>query len=508
MIRTACLLPFLLLLSGCSATMKPIDFPAESAAAHTQLMTQIASQEEITAPISLYEAMARALKYNLDQRIEAYDARFRQQQIAVTRSGMWPSLMASLGYNARNNDSGSSSRSLLSGRQSLEPSTSSEREYGTADLTASWNLLDFGLSYVRSQQNVADEWIAEEHRRKVINRILEDVRTAYWRAVSAERTYKKLIQIEADAEQALMQAQELESLQLVPPLAVLTYERDLLRVQGDVQKLQRELILSKRQLAALINLHPATRFKLQLPQRTDIVPMLPGSARQMVMLGLIYRPEMRELIYEQKKNQLELKNAFIEVLPQFELVFGTNYDGNDYVYNNRWARFSSQVSWNLLSLFRYPLRKNALKAEAKVLDAREQALVLAIMTQVHVARARFIRLSQELNSARRLCDVQERILGLTRSAFKASKISRRDLVKEEMTSILDEVRYDAAYADLQNAYANLYASMGVDNLGFDINEDSTIERIAEQLKKHWAEQAGQLPKVELKRQAFLSEREK
>lgn len=52
----------------------------------------------------------------------------------------------------RNNDLASSSRSVLTGRQSLEPSTSQDRRRATADLTASWNVLDFGVSYYQAQQ--------------------------------------------------------------------------------------------------------------------------------------------------------------------------------------------------------------------------------------------------------------------------------------------------------------------------------------------------------------------
>jgi len=489
------LIAMVLIVSGCSVQTQPIDFEANSVVSYQRIDTIIKDEEPITGPISLYEAMARALKYNLDEKIELLDEEFRRKQTAVTQLGMIPSITASFGVDSRNNESGSSSRSILSGQESLEPSSSSEKTVYSGDLIASWDILDFGLSYVHSKQNSDERLIAAERRRKVINRILEDVRTAYWRAVSADRTHKKLVKLEALTQKALLQAETLEKRRLAPPLKVLNYQRDLLQIQSTVQRMQRELLLAKKQLAALMNLKPNSYFKLVLPDRTDVVPELPGSAQQMVMIALQFRSELRESAYRERINVDALQEQFISSLPGFRTVLGINYNSNEFLYNEDWINISSRISWDLTNLFRYPLQRKALKAEAKVIQARADALTMAIMTQVHVARARFIRFSQELNTIRMYNDVQGRILTLTQNGFKAKAISQRDLVKEEMNSILSEVRYDTAYADLQNAYANLYASMGVDNFDFNISPEAPIAEIAEKLRNHWEEQAVALPAV-------------
>jgi outer membrane protein TolC len=482
-------------LSGCTIVPQPLDVDAQALKLKAAIDTTIADEEPLDGPISLYEAMARALKYNLDQKIELMDEAFHQKQLDLNSVGMLPTIAASFAQTARNNDAGSSSRSLLSGRQSLEPSTSTERDGTSGDLTASWDILDFGLSYVRGLQAADEKLISAERRRKVINRIQEDVRTAYWRAVSADRTYKKLVDLEALAQKALLQTQQLESRRLVPPLTVLSYQRDLLQVQGDVQKLQRELSLSKNQLAALINLKPDTRFSLVLPDRTDVVPELPGSSDEMVMVGLRFRSELREGGYRARINQNEIKASLIRALPSLKAVIGVNFDSNEYLYNNQWAHYSTQVSWNLINLFRYPLQKRSLVAEGEVIEQRQLALTLAVMTQIHVARVRFIRFSQELGTVRSAEEVQENILELSRGGFKARTVSQQALVREEMNAILAEIRYDAAYADVQNAYANLYGSMGLDNFNYDLRADAPVAEIAAKLQEHWSERASTLPRM-------------
>ncbi len=470
---------------------KPIDHDALALAAKERLRALIASEAPVTAPISLYEAMARALKYNLDQKIELASASLRQRQLDLIKLDMLPNFVASGGYSDRSNDAASSSRSIRTGNQSLEPSVSSDRKDRNADLGVSWDALDFGLSFVRAQQAGDEKLIALETRRKVINRILEDVRTAYWRAVSADRTYRKLADVEALAQRALRQSEDLEKRRLAPLGTTLTYQRDLLQVQSDVQKLQRELSLAKAQLAALMNLPPDTNYPLVLPDRTDIYPELPGSADEMVLVGLRYRPELREAAYRKRINEREQTAAVLKALPSIKTVLGLDYDSNSYLTNNIWSTASARVTWNLLELFRYPARKQAIQAEADVLSQRDLALTMAVLTQIHVARVRFLRLSDELNISRRSQGVEDRILELARNGFKARSVSQQALVREEMNAVLADVRYDGAYADLQNAYANLYASMGLDN--FDFDADVPLKKITEELEKHWTERALLLP---------------
>ncbi|RZK99885.1 MAG: TolC family protein [Rubrivivax sp.] len=495
-LRCLALTGMALSLGACTVIPTPIDVNQSAPQAKQRLDTLIADEEPLHGTVTLYEAMARALKYNLDHKIELMDEQLKQKQLELRSFDMLPSLVASSGYNSRSNDAGARSRSLLSGNQSLEPSTSSERRSTTADLGLSWDVLDFGLAYVRAHQQADERMIATEKRRKVVNRILEDVRTAYWRAVSADRTFKKLVDLEGLAQRSLRQAEEMEARRIVAPLTVLGYQRDLLQVQGDVQRLQRELAQAKSQLAALMNLRPNADFKLMLPDRTDIMPELPGSADEMVLTGLRYRPELREAAYRQRINKLEMNAALLRALPSVKGLLGFNHDSNDYLFEKNWVSASAKVSWNLLNVFRYPAEKRAIEAEANVLDQRDMALTMAVMTQVHVARLRFVRLSQELNTISRSQSVQERILALSRSGYKVKSISQQSLVREELNSVLSEVRYDTAYADLQNSYANLYASMGLDNFAIDITSDMSIGALTKALEDHWTERATTLPQFQ------------
>jgi outer membrane protein TolC len=474
------------LLAGCSVMPKPFA-PSEIATkADRNFATVDANQEPVSGPVDLYEAMARALKYNLDYKVEMMEEALKTRELNLSRYDMLPQLVANAGYAGRNNFSGASSLSLLTRRQSLEPSTSSEKNLYTADLTMSWDVLDFGLSYVRARQKADEALISQERRRKVANRIIEDVRTSYWRSVSAERLLNKLQSLETAVTTTLANSERLAERRMAAPLTALTYQRELVEIQAEVRKLQRELVISKAQLAALMNLKPGTEFSLSLPDRTKVLPEVKYTGEDMMMTALKNRSELREVSYRQRINAKELDAALLSALPSFRGLVGVNVDSNSFLYNNDWFQWGARASWNVLNLFRYPAQKTAVRAQDDVLKQRELALTMAVITQVHVARARFGHLTEELDTASHQMSVQDKIMYQIRSGHRAGVMSQQTLLREEMNTLVAEVKYDIAYAEAQNAYANLFASMGIDDFGPDITGREDVSTLKASLTNLWA----------------------
>ena len=58
-------------------------------------------QEPVSGPIDLYEAMARALKYNLDARVELMHKMLAQTQLDLSHYAMLPRLAANAGFDGR-----------------------------------------------------------------------------------------------------------------------------------------------------------------------------------------------------------------------------------------------------------------------------------------------------------------------------------------------------------------------------------------------------------------------
>jgi outer membrane protein TolC len=473
------------LLAGCNVTPRPLTPSEIDTSAQKNWDTVDAEQEPVGAPIDLYEAMARGLKYNLDYKVEMMEEALKTRELNLARYDMLPQLVASAGYAGRNNFSGASSLSLITRRQSLEPSTSAEKNIYTADLTLSWDVLDFGLSYVRAQQRADEVLISQERRRKVANRIIEDIRTSYWRAVSAQRLLDKLQQLEDSVTRTLDNSERLAERRLSAPLTALTYQRELVEIQAEVRKLQRELVIAKAQLAALMNLKPGTEFTLVLPDRQQQLPAMNYTGEDMMMTALKNRAELREVSYRQRINSKELDAALLSALPSFKAILGVNVDSNDFLYNNDWFQWGARASWNVLNLFRLGDHKKAVRAQDDLLRQRELALTMAVITQVHVSRARFGHLKEELDTAAHQMRVQDKILYQIRSGHRAGAMSQQTLLREEMNTLVAEVKYDIAYADAQNAYANLFASMGIDDFSPDVTGREDVMTLKNSLAGLW-----------------------
>jgi outer membrane protein TolC len=474
---------------GCTVSPKPLTQEQLRAAGTERFSSLTANQEEVSQPISLYEAMARAIKYNLDYKVSIYEQALRGSEASLANMDMLPNLVLSASASDRDNYSGSRSSALLGenevGDVSLVPSTSSDRDVVTSDLELSWDVLDFGLSYVRAKQAGDAALIANERKRKIASRIIEDVRTAYWRAVSADRLIGKLTSLEEEISVALTAADESYRQRNTAPLPALTYQRELLDIQRNIQTMHNELFVAKRQLAALMNLAPSTKFSLVMPARNIRVSVLNFDADKLVGAALVNRPELRELSYEKRISQNEATSALFQLLPNLKLFGGFNYNSNDFLFNNNWTAWGAQASWNIFNVFRYPVHRRTNQLEQQLLEQRALALTMAVVTQVHVSASRYEILKRKLGTMRQYYTVNNNILEQTASGYKARKVSFQNFVREKMNSIVAEAEYDVAEADLQNAYANIYASIGQDTFGNIDTSKASVAELAQHLESHW-----------------------
>lgn len=471
-------------LAACATKPKPFLADETSAFASNRFARRTLDQEAIKGPVSLHEAMARALKYNLDTKVEMAQTALKLKELDLSDYKLLPSIVANSGFTGRDNTQASSSRSVQTGRPSLEPSTSTERQLLAADLMLSWNILDFGLSYIRAQQLGDEALIAAEARRKVANRVIEDVRTAYWRAVSYQRLIARLRGLEGRAIRARKSARTLYNEGQTPPMQALAHERELIEVRREIQKVEGDLLVAKAQLAALMNVDPQTPFTL-VDSRSGMGLTLTQHPSKLVRTALENRPEMREIAYRLRINEKETTAALLELLPGAQLYLGGNVDGNRFLLNNNWLSYGAKASWNLMKIIQFPARKQMIDGQGSLLDQRSLALTMAIVTQVHVSRARYEHARRELVTNADYLNVQNDILAQFRAQAVTDKTSEQGVIREEMNALLAEVRFDVAHAQLQNAFASVYAAIGLDPFDAQIDLNANIGTIAKSLEKLW-----------------------
>lgn len=479
-----------LILGACATTPEPLETASLERMADDNLSRVVANQEPVRTVIDVNTAIAYALKYNLDQRVELMQQAVKSSELNLASYQGLPNLVAGSAFSGRDNYSASSSVSVRTGVQSLVPSYSTDRLGVVNDLTLSWNILDFGLSYVRSRQAADQVLIQEEARRRALNRIVEDVRTAYWRAIASERLLSRLSGLEAKTRRAIADSRSLLADRQASPVAALTYERELLEIRREAQRIEGELRIARSQLATLMNLPPTEKFRLAGGTASLNNDHLRANPRTLIRIALMNRPEMREVAYKQRINEKELDAALLELLPSLNPFVGANFDSNSLLYNSNWLSWGAKASWNLMKVVQYPAKRGLLDTQTSLLDERSLALTMAIMTQVHVSRARYVHAQRELDTAAQLRNVQSNLLRHMRASEAADRSSGQALVREEMNMIVSEVRYDLAYANLQNAYANIYASLGLDAFPPVDIEKVSVAELAGALRKTWVGRGG------------------
>jgi outer membrane protein TolC len=290
-------------------------------------------------------------------------------------------------------------------------------------------------------------------------------------------------QLERDVRRSLQNTRRLSRDGLSQPLPALTYERELISIKRELQKLERELVVSRQQLAALVNLSPDQRFRLQVPRYRRVPRALSWEAHAMIDVALSNRPEVRQIMYDKRINQKQATAALLETLPEIQVFAGPNVNSNSYLYKGNWVAWGAKASWNMMKVFSYPAVRSESDQNDKLLDTRALAITMAIMTQVHVSRAKFANLSKEFQTASEYRAVQRRLYRQVRGETAAERSAQRDLIRERMNTIVADAKYDIAYADLQNAYGNILASMGADIIQPDVSNNMDVVELTRHVRQ-------------------------
>ena len=466
-----------LLLCGCAVTpeaLTPDEIQQETVA---DLTSMFKDQEPVTGPISLYEAIARAVKYNLDHRLKMMEDALAQKQLDLLRYDQFPELTASAGYYERNNFSGGTSIALSGpdkGEESLQPSTSSEKRVTDVSGVLVWNVLDFGVSYVRAQQQSNEVLITEERRRKVVQNIVQDVRYAYWRAVSAQHLLDNMDDLLNRTYSALKDSRQLENLRVQAPIQSLSYQKALLEIIQDMWFYRRDLATAKTELAALMNLKPGTPYTVVDPEGDEPLPSPDrfGTLDTLEERALLNRPELIEEHYQARIGALEVKKAMLEMLPGLEFNLGALHNSNFLLWENSWAEAGANISWNLFQLFSGPANKRVAETQVMLDDARRLALGMAVITQVHLAHQRYQIALSDFEVTEDLVAVEKRIQRHMEAEQKAAVENELAVIQSMASSLVAQMQHDLGYAEVQNSIGRILNSVGVDPLpGVDIDQD-------------------------------------
>jgi len=451
------------LFTGCAVTTPEMS--------KTDIMARIAldrdamykDQELVNAPITLEEAMARAIKYNLENRIKVMENALALKQTSLLTYDMLPQLVADAGYDNRSNVNGSSSTNVTTGEQSLAPSTSQDKDSNDANLSLSWNILDFGVSYFQAKQQADRAHIMKERQRKVVNLIIQQTRQAYWLALGAQQLEGRFGPLLLEVEKALADIDRIEQENLRPRLATLTYRKTLLEIMRQLEGFRDQLAQAKPRLATLMNLPPGQPYVLASPT-SMIIPEVNLSLEAMEIRALTMRPELIEADYNERISINETRKTIARMLPGIEITAGGHYDSNSYLVNDSWVEGGLRMTWNLMNLLSGPAQYSIAESQTKIVTYQRLVLSAAIMTQVHVSHRDFFSRKRQYELSEQLQDIDAKIYKQIKNQARSGSQNHLNEIKSASASLMATYQKSQSYASLQNAYEEIKATLGYNPL--------------------------------------------
>ncbi len=422
------------------------------------------NQLPVRKPLTLWDVVVRALKYNLEHRVKLMEIALAKHLLEITNYKMLPELVFAAGYNMRDRDQGGFHQSLLIGQQTLEPSTGIERRSTQISLNIVLNILDMGISHAIAKQKGNQVMIARERRRKVIQNIVKEVQEFYWYSIAAERLLVDLKMILKEIRSALKYSETLEQEILEDVKIILHYQKRLLETYQELFKLYNELTTAKMQLAQLINLPPGASYELVLPTNYEL-PQFQVSLKELEFQALFNQPLLREEDYFKRIGQQEIKKTILRMFPGLEISWGQHYSSNRFLYNQNWKHAGLQVSWNLLNLFTggFSVKKLA-ETELALADHRRMGLSMAILTQVWISYQYYQIALKDFKFAQNLFEVNEKLTEIivNKTIATTGLYHEFDKLLVRADAIKSSINRDLAYAQLHTALAQIRYVIGVD----------------------------------------------
>lgn len=480
--RSMVVLAVAAVLAGCTVAPKALTQDEVRERVKHDTAKMYSGQAPITAAITMEEAVARALKYNLDYRLKKMESALAQGLANHASYDMLPQMVASAGYRERNNFSGGTSIGILDGEVSTRPTSSDERARTLRGIEFSWNALDFGVSYYRARQQGDQFLISEERRRKVVQNMLQDVRAAYWRALGAQRLNAQADEVLQKASLALTRSREAETQKIIPPGVALAYQRALLDATVLLNQRRQDLEFAKRELAALMNVPPGVDF--QVAEASEMtLPAAPKEVTKLEDMALLQRPELREEDFRKRITADEARKQMLGMLPGITFNLGRQYDSNNLLYNNSWSEGGVNLAWNLMRLVALPSLKKAQQYQEQTDETRRMALSMAILTQARVSAERYRMALEDFRLADQAAQVDSRLAAYTKASVSARLESELEAIRTQARAVLGAYQRANAYANAHIAFGRLYNTLGFDPIADDF-EGNDLNTLTQRVRAH------------------------
>lgn len=416
-------------------------------------------------PVTVEDAVAYALQHNLNLWVARREKALRDELVTGARLEMMPTLMGDAEYSRRSELSASTSVSLESGQQSLEPSYSAEKKKRKLDVTLAWNLVDFGVGYFRSRQAVNRSIIADEELRRARQRLVLGVRRAYWRAAATQEAARLAESVEGELNKLLTSVQTAVENRSLSEIEALEQETPLLEQMIGLKRYEREHRSAMAELASLMGLSPGATLELAAVDFDEVPQAMDINLESLENEALISRPELFKQDREELISADDARVALARMFPSPALFARYENDGNKYLYYDQWYTTGLRAAWDLLSIPSRMVERRAAELRGALAQDRRIALSVGILAQLHIAVIEYEDARAKLGASREVAEKRGRLVSALERAQAEGKGDAGRVLEERIKHLAARTRYLLDRAAVAGAKARIENTVGRNPVG-------------------------------------------
>lgn len=421
------------------------------------------SNYPIRGKISIEEAIARAILYNLDFQARTYEQILQNYDLKDITFELLPSLGYTVNLTNKNTPYAATSRSLKTGTTQLDYGISEDLMVKTGDYSLSWNALEFIIGKTRMKQKKAEIEVTKEGRRRALQSLASQVRGIYYKVMAYQILSKKVRQIDKLIDETVDKNRLKIKSTLEPINNIYGLEQELLEYKRNINSIISDLSNSKIDLAVLMNIRPDQEYQVVEYGINDI-PSIKLEANDLINYALYNRPEINEEFARSKQAKLGIDMLIQEALPRFGINAARHSSSNSYLFYPKWQDLAISLSMNLIKLIGNKNKLNKKKIQEKLEEDKIASTIMGIIGQIAVSHQRYTKLKDDIKINKQIFETSSKSSSYLEAASSddVGAESKLDATRGKIRSFINESRYLLSYAECMQSLGELYNSIGFD----------------------------------------------
>lgn len=421
---------------------------------------------KLSGPLTVSQAIEMGLKNNIELRLARFEELITSKQAMSERLKMLPELNARYDETQTSKLRVSSSENFFTGVQQNADSFGQNKKNRTKSIIATWNILDFGLSYVRSKKLQLEAQAKEMRRARQEQQIAMDIVHQYWQALLAEQALREFTRIKNDLEKIQAGLDEATTKKQIDLAVAKDFSNNLLSIQLDIHTLRMEVGNSRMELAQLLGVNPnISDFTFEPEISENAIQQLPVAntlnLEKLEDYALHNRPELFEEDLKQEMSVAGVREAIIQYFPTIRFSHGIQRDDNPFLLFNQWTEVSTNIAWNLLGLPSNFFAHQAAKQGVELAKAERLGVTMSIIAQTQIAALDYRMQQERFELLMKKHQNSQELVNLAHEKFKRGMASSLDLSKRALEALSDSIKHQKGAIDLLVAHKRLLASAGL-----------------------------------------------